>query len=129
MNIRRGMFRMWVCSSVLWVAGGETVESAGAENYTSVGMGNSSCEEWLSDRRDDVILDIQDRQWVWGFLSGIGLSNDVIKDPLATARNGNAVVAWIDIWCATHPLDRISDAAVAFAIDSTRHHHTSGNMP
>ena len=52
--------------------------------------------------------------WVLGFLSGMGSTRPVTKlDPLH-GTDKEAVWAWIDNYCAAHPLTALADAAAVF---------------
>jgi hypothetical protein len=49
--------------------------------------------------------------WVLGFLSGLGVAG--VGDPLNGVDN-EGVMAWIDNYCQSHPINRLVDAAKAF---------------
>jgi len=88
------------------------VAPSSAQEYTAIGLGNSSCGSWTAARRDKVALPYQ--QWVIGFLSGIGYAKPYAGlDPLK-GLDGNAVYAWVDNYCGANPLNDISVAGNSF---------------
>jgi hypothetical protein len=79
-----------------------------------MGAGVSSCGTWTEDRKIPASFDaVQDAQWAEGFLSGVGWLHTDGIDPL-NGLDANAVLAWLDNYCAAHPLDQIDDAVGAF---------------
>jgi hypothetical protein len=84
--------------------------SSQAFSQTMVGTGARSYGAWTKDRRDSVFSTVND-QWVFGYLSG---ANDEIKSPdFLKLTDSSAIVAWINNYCASHPLDKIFAAATA----------------
>jgi hypothetical protein len=78
-----------------------------------MGAGIESCGTWVSDRRiPNSVSASQDAQWALGFLSGIGMMGSGDADPL-NDLDYNAVMVWLDNYCATHPLNKIADAIMA----------------
>jgi hypothetical protein len=78
--------------------------------YRVIGEGSASCGTWTEarDRRS-----MPDESWVLGFLAGIGFMGDDGADPLK-GIDGKGVAAWIDNYCASHPIETVVDAAQAF---------------
>lgn len=78
-------------------------------HYEVFGAGNGSCGEWRAGRSEpDHIVRLT---WAQGFLSGAGWRGGKVRfaDP-------DAVNAWIDDYCAQHPLDTLSRAAANLAV-------------
>jgi hypothetical protein len=77
----------------------------------------NSCVSWIEARKgkqDPVnirakTIEGPSRTWIWGFVSG---ANAYGRRPLADVPAG-ALDAWVDKYCADHPLDRIDDAGIA----------------
>jgi hypothetical protein len=82
-----------------------------ARTYHQIGQGNSSCGSWTAWRRDG--LSVAPGQWVLGFLSGVGFDSGGDDNPLQ-GMDADGVWAWIDSYCAAHPIDHIAAAAAAF---------------
>ena len=76
-----------------------------------LGEGGSSCGTWTQLRktpRDFYPL----AAWVLGYLSGVATSTNV---DLLRNTDSSAVTAWVDKYCAEHPLDTIYKAAEVLA--------------
>jgi hypothetical protein len=87
-----------------------------AKAYDIQGVGNSSCGSWTEARRapnPNAVVSLMNLSWVSGFLSGIGFIHRNGDDPLK-GLDREAVIGWIDNYCATHPLENIGVAAGAF---------------
>ena len=66
------------------------------------GEGNSSCGEWTSKRNLAA-----NAAWLVGFVSGAGFVSPAPFKKTDTA----GLEAWMDTYCAEHPLVSIADAA------------------
>jgi len=88
-------------------------------DFTIKGAGAGSCGTWVEDRRAAPRSAELDLSWVLGFLSGIGFMGAVGDDPL-NGVDADGVRAWIDNYCAAHPLINIEQAAAAFSIAHPR---------
>ena len=86
--------------------------AARAADAWAIGVGLKSCGAWTADRRTPDWG--SEAQWVVGFLSGVGYEG--MKDGVDPLRgvDGAAVMAWLDNYCQTHPLQKLVDAAKAF---------------
>jgi hypothetical protein len=89
------------------------IGSAKAEDIQIIGAGAQSCGTWIADHRDGILAG--DDQWILGFLSGAAYEGDGpnVLNPLRGV-DAEAVWAWVSNYCRAHPLDRITDAGVAF---------------
>ena len=69
-----------------------------------IGEGGKSCGTWVAERKGDshVLL----ATWVLGYLSGRASSEN--SSALSTT-DLNAIIAWMDNYCAANPLDYITD--------------------
>jgi len=88
------------------------IGGAVANGFTTYGHGVSSCGYWVSNRTavnsdDDGWPSRVNRAWVVGFVSGAGYTSpsDLVE------VDSSAINAYMDRYCAAHPLDRISVAA------------------
>jgi hypothetical protein len=80
---------------------------------TIIGAGPDSCAIWTADHQAARVGWVGDVEWVFGFLSGIGIGSSGAFDPLH-GLDANAVVAWMDSYCLDHPFEQITDAGQAF---------------
>jgi hypothetical protein len=77
---------------------------------------HNSCGEWIDQRKKDgnplypqeTIYSNSVRGWLWGFYSGASIYG---RRPLAIVQPA-AIDAWVDKYCADHPLEDIDRAAV-----------------
>jgi hypothetical protein len=104
--------------------------SAGAEGtYTVRGAGISDCASWTADQHDvnpdHLVRIVGSAHWILGFLSGVGYAGQGKMDPLR-GSDSDAATSWISNYCATHPRERILDAAKAF-VDA--HAPRRSNLP
>jgi hypothetical protein len=94
--------------------------NSSAEAYTVAGLGNASCGTWAAVRREQRAVGYE--QWVLGFLNGIGFKSVTASgggDPL-NGLDADAVWAWVDNYCQSHPLEAIWIAAVQLSLDHPR---------
>ena len=108
-DYRRLMRIVLACLVVGSLIGGRV--QAQATGYSAAGLGGLSCGSWTVARRDEIASPHQ--QWVLGFLSGLGSAGP--RDPLQ-GMDAQGVWAWIDNYCQSHPIDRLTKAAEAFAL-------------
>ena len=68
---------------------------------------------WTTDRKASAIQSAPAEQWVLGFLSDGGKTGTAkALDP--AYGDVQAIWAWIDEYCGTHPNKDLADAGVAF---------------
>ena len=88
------------------------VTTGAGEGETVVGgVGTETCASWIVARRDHQAFGYE--QWLLGYLSGVGDVHSARLDPL-NGIDVAAVWAWVDVYCAAHPLDHIVRAGEAF---------------
>lgn len=80
--------------------------------HTIQGAGTASCGTWTASRRAGGDPALQVQQWVSGFLSGEGMAASGTDTLDGVDPDG--LYAWVDNWCATHPIEQIITAAIAF---------------
>lgn len=97
---------------VLLAAGTIALTSAAtAQRALILGPGNASCGRWVASTRDQ-----SDRNflgsWLGGFISGANALGT--RSGLAGEQNDfRDLQLWMDNYCRTHPLEKISEAATA----------------
>jgi hypothetical protein len=95
--------------------------AAGADEagttYEISGNGTVSCGAWTEGRKNRTTGDTIGRQaWVVGYLTAVNrwyLPKDrgVARD-LAKGTDTDGLFAWIDNYCAVHPLDALAGATI-----------------
>jgi hypothetical protein len=104
-----------------------TVAGSPQERTTGVlGVGNNSCGSWGEARHSLGLLPDVYAGWVAGFLSGANsiLANsvdhiDTLKQA-AIETDAKGLLAWIDNYCQSHPLNSVSQAADALGAELIR---------
>jgi hypothetical protein len=85
--------------------------------YTVLGQGNLPCGEWTKrhaekDARADVLS-----VWVTGYLTGINGSAAAGPSDITKGMDLGSLDAWIDDYCAQHPLDSLATAAKELVVE------------
>jgi hypothetical protein len=83
----------------------------GSQQWMVNGEGLESCGAWIKDRKANANW-VAAGEWILGFQSGVGWGREG-ADPLE-GLDVYAVWAWYDNYCATHPLDGLVAASLAF---------------
>jgi len=108
--------RIAIYSALLTIA----FEPAGAsENYGVYGSGNAACGSWAAESRQPSSpgVKLQQQAWILGWLSA---QNSFLPDDRGSrdlVGNADAVFGWIDRYCATRPLERLSAAAERLVVE------------
>ena len=102
------------------------------EGWEAFGMGTQSCAEWTKaegERRPvssggtmltESGSDIPGQtQWITGFLTAYNYYQSATPN-VAEGTDMNGVFAWIDTYCAAHPLDPIAKAAIAVVAELSK---------
>jgi hypothetical protein len=76
---------------------------------TSIYAYPGSCGDWSALVAGSVPA-LQYRAWVLGYMSGVASTGTFATNFLDASTPGGAI-AWVDAYCKSHPLERISDAA------------------
>ena len=77
------------------------------------GQGTNSCGGWTQSRQARSVSAGLSAQWVAGYLSGMNSESTLLDpqdDPLL-GTDFDGLVAWIDNYCRSHPLEPIVTAA------------------
>jgi hypothetical protein len=92
--------------TLIWPA----VTSAGP--YAVVGQGNQSCGKWTTDRREKALPALIDQAWIGGYMTAF--NRQYLRTQLTDLSD---TIGFIDIYCSTHPIDSIANAAEALTYD------------
>ena len=75
------------------------------------GHGTASCGSWTADRKANRWLPVA--EWVLGWVSAV---NSYVRVP-ARETDFQAISAWVDDYCAAHPLAQLADAVDALVVE------------
>ncbi len=92
-----------------------------SKQYGVLGVGNRSCGAWTSDRKDNGWPTLVELSWVEGFITAMDNNNAKINTAMH-ATDSDGIASWIDNYCVAHPLDSLSAASEALAIEMATHH-------
>ncbi len=68
-----------------------------------------SCSTWTNTSKQSYESQAYSK-WVFGFISGINLENP--SGDFLQGRDADGLIAWIDNYCRSNPLNRITQAVV-----------------
>jgi hypothetical protein len=88
-----------------------------ARAFTQFGQGNQSCGWWTEKR--NTKQDLGPMSWVTGYLSGVATMVATDTFDMLEGNDAQGLWGWIDNYCRTNPLDKLSaavDALVATLI-------------
>jgi hypothetical protein len=83
------------------------------EGVIAFGIGGRSCGNWTQWRQSKSVNAGLSTQWVAGYLSGKNVESNFSNpqdDPLR-GTDFAGLMAWIDNYCSSHPLEAINSAA------------------
>src|SRR6516165_6278664 len=114
MNWRRGLFRLWIVGSVLFVivlAFFSYSSTAQAQEVKSVIVPlGFSCDKWTSTPRESPDHE-RLRQWILGYLSGANMESPGGRETdFLRGRDADALTECIDDYCRRNPLHLITQA-------------------
>lgn len=85
----------------------------GSPTVAVLGVGNRSCGAWTNAAQIETVEAAFERReftgWLMGFLSGLNSTEELTG--IAVAADGQGYTAWLDDYCARHPLDTVYKAA------------------
>ena len=85
--------------------------SAAADGtYTILGAGTKSCGAWTDARRASGVEEYTYVAWIQGYITE---ANGFISGDLTAGTDVEGIKAWVDNYCAAHPLDDLASAASA----------------
>ena len=85
--------------------------------YQVYGQGTLSCGRWTEDNRAGRDKHLQ--TWVIGFVSGACAALAASKVELRQT-DSDAMAAWIDQYCAAHPLETVGTATEELVLEFAR---------
>jgi hypothetical protein len=87
------------------------VAGVGSANATQIGrVGLDSCGAWTQAHQTHSPVRLLMEQWIAGWLDRANSSPDL---DILEGEDWFGTMAWIDSWCAAHPLDKLSSVAGA----------------
>jgi hypothetical protein len=85
--------------------------AAAVDGVQILGAGSkATCGKWLADRQSGNAFSVGN--WALGYLSGAATFSQTLN-PLE-GLDSDAVLYWIDNYCRSHPLDKLTVALRAF---------------
>jgi len=109
-NSKVGRFAKGSCASIGLMLSATVCLSYDAKGFVSFGVGNKSCEQYVSDaQRSDRGFVYE--TWLSGYLTAFNAYNPGVSDILAGTDFDDAVV-WIKSYCREHPTVVVHTAAV-----------------
>lgn len=93
-------------------------------SFTVIGEGNTTCGQWADLRRQSDRT-LPESAWVVGYVVAESRHHALSGDNLTLGLDGAAIDHWIDLHCATHPLDSLIQAAFVLTKElAARHRRT-----
>jgi hypothetical protein len=102
------------------------------EGWEAFGSGTKSCAEWTRAEAERRLVteggtmytqtgsDIPGQtQWIAGFLTAFNYYQSATPN-VAEGTDMNGIFAWIDTYCAAHPLEPIAKAAIALVVEFSK---------
>jgi hypothetical protein len=86
--------------------------------FTILGEGTTSCGSWLQQRKSQLWLN--EAAWVLGYLTAYNKLVWKGGSNIAAGTDADGIEAWIDTYCAAHPLDTINSAVEALTTELLR---------
>jgi len=97
------------------VAAALLVLAQGSPTVTIVGIGNRSCGAWTNAAQIRTVEATFERRefsgWLTGYLSGVNSTSELRG--IASAEDAQGYLAWVDDYCAKHPLDTVYRAVAS----------------
>lgn len=116
-NVKRGVVRLLVALTATCCGNSASPQvvarTAPTHTLRQSGQGGESCgtlTRYVADNKDHGPYGA----WLAGYLSRAAIAQD--RDILSVSDFGGQL-AWVDNWCANHPLDSVSQAARSLDIE------------
>jgi len=85
--------------------------AAPASSAKLFGYGLSSCGAWTDARRTESANNLIHASWALGYISGVNEAVSAFeKKDILVRQDGQAILAWMDTYCRSNPLDKIKGA-------------------
>jgi hypothetical protein len=115
--------RIWFVILVVGMQLGAGVKVSSATDRMAFGEGVSSCGAWTQERKRDTQRAQMQRAWVLGFVSGADVYEGL---EFLRQTDADAILAWVDNYCGSYPLERIYDAAIKLVEELIRRAQRTG---
>jgi hypothetical protein len=116
--------RSFVLAACLLFSAGVANAADSHGGFATYGAGATSCGEHTRFVRAHSDHEQADVTWVLGFLTAYNLYGWK-GDDVASHTDGDAVQQWLGNYCASHPLDYVSDAAQQLIAEFRRRSHAA----
>jgi hypothetical protein len=107
--MRRHRFLGAVATALSAILASSTPVEAGNQ-YVIFGAGSRPCGSWLQVRTqaspDSAVL----QSWVLGYITSVNANVLTSSQDVADGTTPDALFAWIDTYCSSHPLDSLARA-------------------
>ena len=88
--------------------------------YEVLGVGTLSCEVWTKDRADKTSEShFVNGAWIQGYLTAVNVFGEG-PSHIAKGTDADGIMAWIDNYCAQHPVESLTVAAKALVDELTK---------
>jgi hypothetical protein len=131
-----------LAATVRDVGGQQPNAVAPAPDYWTYGSGTDSCGQWVQNKRvyesrpitetslQSAIAYKAEVEWVNGYVSAVGVTMAALPQPVGLAEtDGAAIKAWMDNYCADHPLDEVSYGAAQLVAELWKRKREAGQAP
>ena len=100
-----------VTAGLLILATTQAVTAQTGRKFTILGHGASTCGQWTADQRLQNLSSNSDKAWLLGYITAF---NRFGGEPVGNVSSGvdpEGMMAFMNNYCAAHPLDTIEDGA------------------
>lgn len=104
--------------SILLITSSPALAQSQQQQTDVIGLGTSSCGYWNNARRDNSFVYLALQSWVLGALSGMNISSE--QRVMLNGVDGDGIISWMDHYCSSHPLERVSTATLLLANELAR---------
>ena len=84
-------------------------------HYAVLAYGNDSCLVWTSNHSRLGRPKEWEDAWIWGYVTAVNRWGTGSQD-IAKTQNWDAIARWVDRYCATHPDEKIAEAAIKLVV-------------
>jgi hypothetical protein len=106
----RKLFWIAILAPMYWA------NAASADQAIIMGDGGESCGAWTA-RKSNPVTEAARNQWVFGYISGFNVYTAPRGGDITQGTDWQGVVAWMDNYCRTYPLDTIQAAALNLILE------------
>jgi hypothetical protein len=82
-----------------------------SDQYVILGAGGRPCGSWLQVRSqalpDSAVL----QSWLLGYVTSVNANVLTVGQDVTKGDSPDALLTWVDNYCAAHPLDSVARAA------------------